>query len=520
MLARRRAVALAMVGVLALTAAACGGGGSDDAEVQVESTTDAEGAVSSVDDVQGATIQIVAEGSIRDPEVGYSTNAGAGSGFFVSKDGIAVTNNHVVTGAGKLEVYIGGDDGESYNAEILGVSECNDLAVIKVDVDEDVPFLAWHTDEIKPGLDVYAAGYPLGDPEFTLTRGIVAKAKADGDITGTSSIDYTIEHDANIQPGNSGGALVDESGRVVGVNYAGGAPATNTEQFFAIAAPLAEDVVGELEQGDVESLGVNGWAVYDEAADIAGIWVAGVAAGSPVAEADILPGDIITTLNGVPMGSDGTFADYCDVIRTAGDDPMSVEVLRYDTEEVLRGEINGNEPLELAYSFSREIEEQTGLGAGDAYTRYVTITDDTGSISVDVPVEWSDTDTSPASSDSGQSIPFIQASTDIAEFDASYRVPGMVFAALPVTTSTAEGLAEFAPAAGECTDGGVTDYDDGRFAGQYQTWEECAGVGAAYVVLVSTAADAPGYTFVTVVQATTAADLAVIDQIFATFNLV
>ena len=70
---------------------------------------------------------------------------------------------------------------------------------------------------------MYAAGYPLGDPEFTLTRGIVAKAEAGGDLTGTSSIDHTIEHDANIQPGNSGGPLVDADGKVVAVNYAGGA---------------------------------------------------------------------------------------------------------------------------------------------------------------------------------------------------------------------------------------------------------------------------------------------------------
>jgi serine protease Do len=452
--------------------------------------------------------------------VGYSTQAGSGSGFFVSADGIAVTNNHVVTGAGKLEVRIGGDTSESYNAEVLGVSECNDLAVIKVDVDEDVPFLAWHEGDIGPGLDVYAAGFPLGDPEFTLTRGIVAKAKAGGDLTGTSSIDYTIEHDATIQPGNSGGPLVDESGRVVAVNYAGGPARENlTSQYYAIAAPLAEDVVGDLQEGDVESLGINGWASYDEAADIAGIWVAGVAAGSPAAEADILPGDIITTLNGVPMGQDGTFSDYCDVLRTAGDRPMNVEVLRYDTEEVLRGELNGSGPLELAYSFAREIEEQSGgLAGGESNSEYQTITDDTGVLSVDVPAAWVDTETAPQATDAGQA-PYIAASTDMDEFNATYNVPGMVFIAVPGTIAPAEGLTLVAPAPGECTDGGIVDYDDGRFTGQYQIWEGCGGVGAVMVVLVSQAADYPGYTFITGVQATSEADLAVIDQIFATFNV-
>jgi serine protease Do len=516
----RRIAAVAITASLGLTAAACGGGddgGGATVDTQASSAS-ASGAVSSVDQVQGAAVQIVAEGSIRDPEVGYSTNAGSGSGFFISPDGIAVTNNHVVTGAGKLEVYIGGETGDSYNAEILGVSECNDLAVIKVDVDEPVPFLAWYDGDITPGLDVYAAGFPLGDPEFTLTRGIVAKAEADGDITGTSSIDYTIEHDAAIQPGNSGGPLVADDGRVVGVNYAGGAPATTTEQFFAIAAPLAEDVVSQLEQGDVESIGINGWAVYDESAGISGIWVAGVAAGSPAAEADLLPGDIITSLNGVPMGEDGTFADYCDVLRTAGDRPMAVEVLRYDTEEVLRGEINGTEPLELAYSFAREIEQQSGLSGGEAYTDYVTVTDATGELTVQVPAEWSDTDTAPKPVGTEQA-PYIGASTNLAQYQSTYNVPGMEFIAVNVAISPAEGLATFAPAAGECTDGGITDYSDARFTGQYQVWEQCGGVGAAYIVLVASSTDFPGRTFVVAVQATTEADLEVIDQIFATFNV-
>ena len=525
MAARSKVAALAVTAGLGLSLAACGGGGSGDDHTKdtpstaVRASADRGGAVSDLESVQGATVQIVAKGSIRDPEVGYSTQAGAGSGFFISEDGIAVTNNHVVTGAGTLEVYIGGDTGESYNAKVLGVSECNDLAVLKVDVDDPVPFLAWHDGDISPGLDVYAAGYPLGDPEYTLTRGVVAKAKAGGDLTGTSSIDYTIEHDATIQPGNSGGPLVDDDGRVVAVNYAGG-PAREglTSQYYGIAAPLAAEVVEELHEGDVESLGLNGWAVYDPSADIAGIWVAGVAPGSPASDAELEPGDIITTLNGVPMGQDGTFADYCDVIRTAGSKPISAEILRYDTEEVLRGEINGNQPLELAYSFAREIEEQSSLGGGQAYASYRTVTDDTGTLTVEVPTAWGDTVTTPATTDIG-TIPYISASTSIAQFDTSYNVPGMGFLAAPVAMSADEGLAEFAPAPGECTNGGIVDYSDGRFSGKYQIWEDCGGVGSVYVVLVASAADHPGYTFVVAVQAVTEADLEVIDHVFATFNV-
>ncbi len=305
---------LALGAVFALLAAACGGG--DDATdttgatatttaatgtTQPTSTTAAAG-IGGYQDVQPAVVQIVSQGTFRDPEVGYAYSSGAGSGFIISPDGLAVTNNHVVAGAATLEVFVGGDTSTSYNATILGVSECNDLALIDIAESEPLPYLEWFDGEVTAGLDVYAAGFPLGDPEFTLTRGIVAKARAAGDITGTSSIDHTLEHDANIQPGNSGGPLVSTEGTVIGVNYAGGAVATTTAQFFAIAHDLASPVVEQMEGGDVESIGINGWAVFDEALGVSGIWVAGVSAGSPAAEADILPGDIITVAERVAHG--------------------------------------------------------------------------------------------------------------------------------------------------------------------------------------------------------------------------
>ncbi len=166
-------------------------------------------------------MQIVAAGSLRDPEVGVELGVGSGSGFFIDDSGIAVTNNHVVTGAATLEVFVGGDTTKSFNAHVLGVSECNDLAVIQVDGIGATPHFDFFDGPITAGTEVFAAGFPLGEPQFTLTKGIVAKAAADGDITGTSSIDHTLEHDANLQPGNSGGPLLTSDGQVIGINYAG-----------------------------------------------------------------------------------------------------------------------------------------------------------------------------------------------------------------------------------------------------------------------------------------------------------
>jgi serine protease Do len=513
---------------LSMIVAACGGGGEPAESTTTIATSDsttttaAAGAVTSFQGVQQAVIQIVAQGTFRDPEVGFSDGSGLGSGFIISPDGLAVTNNHVVAGAATIEVFIGGDIGSSYNATILGVSECNDLALIDIREPEPLPYLAWYDGEIAPGLPVYAAGFPLGDPEYTLTNGIVSKARAGGDLTGTSSIDHTIEHDANIQPGNSGGPLVTEDGTVVAVNYAGGAVATTTAQFYAIASDLAQPVVDRLREGDFESLGVNGWAVYDDDAALSGIWVAGVTAGSPAARADLLPGDIITTMNGLPMGTDGTFKDYCDVIRTAGDNAIAVDVLRYDTSEVLRGEINGEQPLELAFSFAEEIEDEVAVDEGGpdtAYTDYQSIIDDTGKIVIEVPVEWSDIDPAPAYDDAGTEIPYILATTDQQAWRDTFDVPGVLFVKLAPTDDLPATLLEYGDLSGSCTDLGLVDYADPVFTGQYQVWDACAGTATAVVVLAAVPSD-NAYTALMLVQIVSESDLEALDRIFQTFNVI
>ncbi len=541
---RQRVLLLALPVVLAM--AACGGGGDDDtgavaaaappttvattaapttvapATTEPAPTTaapDKPAGIAGYDEVQPAVVQVVAQGTFRDPEIGFADGSGLGSGFIISPDGLAVTNNHVVAGAATLEVYIGGDLDESYNATILGVSECNDLALIDINANEPLPYLEWHQGDITAGLDVYAAGYPLGDPEFTLTRGIIAKAEAGGDLTGTSSIDHTVEHDANIQPGNSGGPLVGADGKVVAVNYAGGASVTTTAQFYGIASDLAQPVIDRLRDGDFESLGINGWAVYDETLGIAGIWVAGVAPGSPAAEAELMPGDIVTAMNGLPVGTDGTFKDYCDVIRTAGEgNPIAVDVLRFDTSEVLKGEINGDQPIELAFSFAEEVGDEVGedSDASAAYT-YESVTDDLGRIYVDVPTAWAQRDTAPASID-GVEVPYIAASTDLNGFINGYTAPGLLFAQLPATSDIDASLAQYG-FAGDCTDGGVVDYSDPVFTGKYQLWLDCAGTTTDVVTLVALPADA-SYTAIIQAQIVTDADLLALDQAFNTFNAV
>lgn len=309
-------------------------------EPSEEPSVNQGGSINDVDDVRNATIQIEAQGTFVDPEFGLLVNAaGRGSGFIIDPSGIAVTNNHVVAGAALVKVWIGGESSPR-NARVLGLSECSDLAVIKIDGGE-YPSLNWYTDELKTGLEIFAAGFPLGEPEFNLTKGIVSKVNASG-VTNWASIPQVLGHDATINPGNSGGPLVTANGQVVGVNYRG---RPNANQYFAIGTDIAVPIIEQLMSGDdVDSIGVNGTAVISEDGSLSGIWASSVKSGSPADRAGIQPGDIIYQLEGLVLATDGTMKDYCDVIRSHdAADTMSMSVIRYATGEFLEGQLNGRE---------------------------------------------------------------------------------------------------------------------------------------------------------------------------------
>jgi serine protease Do len=312
--------------------------------------------------------------------------------------------------------------------------------------------------------------------------------------------------------------LLTADGRVAGVNYAGGQVAT-TAQFYAIAASLAQDVVTRLHDGDFESLGINGFSVYEEGTGLAGIWVAGVAPGSPASMADVAPGDVVTSLNGLPVGVDGTFRDYCDVIRTAGDRPIAVEVVRYATGEVLTGEINGERPLAPVEppSPTPEPQPEPQPEPDPEYSDYASLVDDTGLMTVEVPAEWSSTITQPLEIDGVGSVPYIAASPDLDGYTQTWTTPGVELMALPGQLPVPDLLDAFAPG-DQCTDEGVTDYADGVFVGQSQMWSGCGDSEAIYVVLAATPVGDEPYTFVLLVQVVTSADGDAFGHILGTFN--
>ena len=474
------------------------------------------GAVSTLADVKSAVVQIEAEGTFIDPEVGLQLNAaGRGSGFIIDPEGIAVTNNHVATGAAFLKVWVGGES-EPRNAKILGVSECSDLAVIDIDGD-GYPYLEWYDGSITPGLEVYAAGFPLGDPEFTLTRGIVSKERAGGE-SDWASVDYVIEHDARLNPGNSGGPLVTEDGQVVGVNYAG----NDAEQSFAIGRNEAQGVIEELRAGqDVTSIGING-QVVDAGDGTTGIWVASVKSGSPADQAGIKAGDIITHLEGLLLGTDGTMADYCDILRSHNpDDVLGVTVLRYATQEVLEGQLNGRE-LETTFSFAQELQddvEDQGSAASASYSGYMGVEDDTGAIYMEVPYEWSDVRGDLFTDNDGSPMgASITAAADLDAFGSAFDVPGVLFIAsrqLAQNYNEETLLNEVALDTSCASFEGRYDYDDGLYTGYYDLYTGCGDGGV--VVQVAAVPEDRSYIMLVSIQVMTDADLEAVDRIFASF---
>lgn len=439
--------------------------------------------VGSVEDAQAAVVQIVSQGSFVDPQVGAVLNsAGSGSGFVIDPSGIAVTNNHVVTGAATLEVFV---NGRSYNAKTLGVSECSDLAVIQI-AGEGFTALEWYDDPVETNLEVWALGFPLGDPNYTVTRGIVSKAQAGGE-TSWASVDSVIEHDARIRPGNSGGPLVDEGGRVVGVNYAG------ENQFdinLAIGADLARGIVETLREGEnVNSIGVNGRAVRSEDGSISGVWVSSVESGSPAFRADIAAGDIIARMEGLTLARDGTMRDYCDILRSRNpSDVLAVQVLRFSTGEILAGEINGS-PIRPVISPTDVAPDdpggdgETGSSNDPPYTGYRSVTDDSGSIRVDVPAEWSDVDGRPTADG-----PNLQVAPSVGGFLNTYTTPGVMIQALRGSGGGIDAVLDGVRFSA-CGYSGRESYDDGVYTGKFDVYEGCEGRETTIVHIVAAPAD-------------------------------
>jgi serine protease Do len=235
---------------------------------------------------------------------GHEVITGQGSGFFISHDGFAVTNNHVVQNAEKVQVTT--DNGKSYTAKVIGTDSRTDLALIKVEGD-NFPFVKFAENSPRVGDWVLAVGNPFG-LGGTVTAGIVS---ARGRDIGASPYDDFIQIDAPVNKGNSGGPTFDVDGNVIGVNTAIFSPSGGSVGIaFAIPTDTVKSVVAQLrDKGAVTRgwIGVQIQAVTPDLADsmglkqTAGALVSEPQKDSPAAKAGVESGDLITSVNDTPI---------------------------------------------------------------------------------------------------------------------------------------------------------------------------------------------------------------------------
>jgi len=238
---------------------------------------------------------------------GDSPRGGSGSGVIYSNDGYIVTNNHVVAGADQVEVTL--TDNRQYNATLVGTDPSSDMAVLKIE-GNNLPTLQFaNSDKAEIGEWVLAVGNPF-DLTSTVTAGIISAKGRDIDLiqnNNGSSIESFIQTDAAVNPGNSGGALVDATGRLLGINTA---IATNTGTFsgysFAIPVNLMRKIVGDIiEYGSYQRafLGINIMDVDNELAKelglsfSQGVVIRDLIDGGAAQYAGLLPNDVITMVN-------------------------------------------------------------------------------------------------------------------------------------------------------------------------------------------------------------------------------
>lgn len=227
---------------------------------------------------------------------------GQGSGFFISADGFAVTNNHVVDGADKVEVTT--DDGKTYSAKVIGTDQRTDLALIKVEGGSNFPFAKLADGKPRIGDWVLAVGNPFG-LGGTVTAGIVS---ASGRDIGNGPYDDFIQIDAPVNKGNSGGPAFNTDGEVMGVNTAIYSPSGGSVGIaFSIPASTVKSVVAQLKDKGSVSRGWIGVQIQPVTSDIAdslgmkkaeGALVAEPQKDGPAAKAGIESGDVITSVNG------------------------------------------------------------------------------------------------------------------------------------------------------------------------------------------------------------------------------
>jgi len=300
-------------------------------------------------DLSGQSLQDMFDGLWGEGDSDYhgGQRASSGSGIIISSDGYIVTNHHVIENARFIEVVL--NDKRSYRGKLIGHDPTTDLALLKIPA-KNLAFVPYgNSDDVKIGQWVLAVGNPF-DLTSTVTAGIVSAKSRNINIlnakAGSYSIEAFIQTDAAVNPGNSGGALVDLNGNLIGVNTA---IATSTGSYagysFAVPVTLVKKVMDDLLSfGEVQRalMGVNIQDISDEFAKSEGlpspkgVYIAGVAPNSGAEDAGIAPGDIILMIEGKEVNNTSRLqelvarnrpGDYIKVTIQRGQELMEMDVV-------------------------------------------------------------------------------------------------------------------------------------------------------------------------------------------------
>lgn len=315
-------------------------------------TLAAENTVNAVVHVKNVTISS-GQMSLQDLFSGRSTprtQMGTGSGVIINADGYIITNNHVISNSDELTVTL--NNNKTYKAEIIGSDPKTDIALLKIKADEDLPFVTFaDSDQAKIGEWVLAVGNPF-NLTSTVTAGIIsAKAR---DLSGTSSQSF-IQTDAAVNPGNSGGALVNTKGELIGINT-GISPQTGTYIGYSFAVPsnIARRVIEDImEFGNVQNgiLGISGGSLNSDFSekvgvnDTEGIYVDSVVEDSGAEKAGIKKGDIIKEIDNVKVSKFADLTGHIGAKRVG--DKVALKVMRDGSLKNIAVTLTRNETIVL-----------------------------------------------------------------------------------------------------------------------------------------------------------------------------
>ena len=310
-----------------------------------------------------------------------SEGTGSGSGVIMSKDGYIITNNHVVDGAQSVSVQL--SDGTSLDAKIIGTDEQTDLAVIKVTPTSDLTAAEFgDSDELEPGEYAYAIGSP-GGVQFanTITGGRISAINRD--LTVNDRVMTLIQTDASINNGNSGGALINKYGQVVGITSAklsGNAFGSATVEGMGFAIPIntAKDIVDELIQNGYvsgrPSIGITGQNVESADGKVSGVQVYSIDSRAKAASEGLQVGDVITAVDGTPT-PDMDKVNELKQDKKAGD-KLTLSVYRISTGKTLNititltdsHDLEGDDPN--AQTQQRQSSQSDNSQQNDGYGSY------------------------------------------------------------------------------------------------------------------------------------------------------